>query len=198
MTNFLRRFSYISTCGATRVDFNNEILSSQKRLIKGLADAAIRVDHKPYSQGVVDLASDHFAELDKLGGKNYCLLESKQKGLSSDLIGNYEMILWDQIGTGALDCFVSKIPTMVYWDRIYSRESKFARPIISELERVGVVHSSQDSLINETIQMLKDPCDWMRDRDRQSAVNTFCDRFARTDKNWPTLWRRTLCELDKS
>jgi hypothetical protein len=197
MTNLLRRFAHISTCGQARVDFLEETLASQQRLVKGLAKAGIRVDHKPYSQGAVDFASEHFAELTRLGGEGYRLLESTQKGLSPALLKDYRVVLWDQIGTGTLDCFVCNIPTMIYWERIYSRESEDARPLIAELESVGVVHFSTDSLVRELSHMLADPCAWMQDERRQSAIARFCNRFARTDRRWPALWRQALLALDE-
>ncbi len=197
MTNLLRSFAHISTCGQARCDFLDETLGSHERLVKGLVEAGIRLDHKPYSQGTVDLVPTHFAELARLGGEHYRLLASTQKGLSPSLISDYRLVLWDQIGTGTLDCFVSGIPTIVYWERIYSRESSQARPLIAALESVGVVHSSVDSLVSEVGHLLADPHAWMQDERRQAAIGQFCHRFARTDRRWPALWRQGLRALDE-
>ena len=197
MTNLLRRFTHISTCGQIRSDFLTEALAAQQRLVKGLVRAGIRVDHKPYNQGAVDFVPEHFAELVRIGGEHYRLLESKQKGLSPALLKDYRVVLWDQIGTGTLDCFVSGIPTMIHWERIYSRESAEAHPFIAELESVGVVHSSVDSLVREMSHLLADPCAWMQDDRRKAAIARFCNRFARTDRRWPALWRQALRALDE-
>jgi hypothetical protein len=197
MTNLLRRFANISTCGQARVDFLEETLDSIERLVKSLVEVGIRVDHKPYNQAIVDLVPEHFAKLTRLGGQHYRLLESTQKGLSPALLKDYRMVLWDQIGTGTLDCFVNKIPTMIHWERIYSRESAQAHPLIAELENVGVVHASADSLAREMSHMLSDPHAWMHDERRQAAIAEFCKLFALTDQRWPELWRKALYALDQ-
>jgi putative transferase (TIGR04331 family) len=162
-----------------------------------LAVARIYVDHKPYSQGSVDFLHEYYADLARIGGPYYQLLISRQKGLSPALLKDYRAVLWDQIGTGTLDCFVTRIPTMIYWERIYSRESAQARPLIAELENVGVVHASSDSLVREMSHMLADPHAWMQDKRRQAAIAQFCNLFARTDRRWPALWRKALRELDE-
>ena len=197
MTNVLRRFAGLTTCGSTRVDFTGAILDSHALLLKSLFKADIRVDHKPYSQNDVNLIPEHFANLARLGGDYYRLLESKQKGLSHSLIKDYRVILWDQIGTGALECFVSRIPTIIHWERIYSRETAQARPLIAELESVGVVHSSATSLAREMSHLLVDPSSWMQDERRQAAIARFCNSFARVDRRWPALWRKALLSLDE-
>jgi hypothetical protein len=197
MTNLLRRFAHVSTCGQARSDSLEGTLCSQERLVKALVEGGIRVDHKPYSQSAVDFVPEHFAELTRLGGEYYRLLESTQKGLSPALLKDYRVVLWDQIGTGTLDCFVSGIPTMIHWERIYSRESTQASPLIAELENVGVVHSSADSLVREMSHMMADPRAWMQDERRQAAIALFCYRFARTDRRWPALWRQALRALDE-
>ncbi len=197
MTNHLPRFPHISTCGQSRIDFIDEIVASSKQLVSAIAAAKISVDHKPYNQTSVDFLENYYSDLAEIGGNYYRLLISKQKGISPLLLKDYRAVLWDQIGTGTLDCFVSGIPTMIHWGRIYSRESLEARPLIAELERVGVVHSSSDSLVREMSHLLADPRAWMQDDRRKTAIARFCNRFARTDRRWPALWRQALRALDE-
>ncbi len=192
MPNHLPRFPLISTCGQARIDFVDQIVRSRQGLVKHLCDQGVSMDLKPYSNYNVDLFSEHYATLSKLGGDNFKLLTSTQKGLSPGLLRNYRLVLWDQIGTGALDCFVSKIPAMIYWERIYSQESAAAKGLVSQLEEVGVVHSSPKTLADEIRTFLADPSGWMSEERRVKAIDEFCFKFARTDKNWPTLWRNAL------
>ncbi len=198
MPNFMRRFSPVGTCGQTRPDFNNQILSSQKRLIEFLAKSDLSVDLKPMHDRIIDLFPDHFAELEDISKDHYHLLESRQKGLSRDLVQNYQLLLWDQIGTGTLDCFVQQIPCMIYWERMYSRELSSVKSTIAGLEKVGVVHASLPGLVKEILIMLDDPLAWMNDENRIKAIDCFCYNFSRKDKNLPVLWRRAFKELHKS
>lgn len=197
MTNHLPRFPHISTCGQSRIDFIDEIVASSKELVSAMAAAKISVDHKPYSQTSVDFLEKYYSDLAEIGGAYYRLTVSKQKGISPSLLKDYRAVLWDQIGTGTLDCFVSGIPTMIHWRRIYSRESVEARQLVAELESVGVVHSSSDSLVREMSHLLADPRAWMQDEHRQAAIARFCNKFARTDRRWPAIWRQALRALDE-
>ncbi len=197
LPNFLRRFPPVGCTGRTRPDFNQRILASQKALVSKIVKAKISIHLKPYTMKMVDYFKEHYDALDEIGKLNgrYRLVESKQKGLSSNLISNYSLLLWDNLGTGALDCFVHGLPTMIYWERIYCRESSYARGLISELEDVGIIHRCTTSLIPEILNFLEDPMLWMADQKRKSAIESFCNSYARTDLRWHEKWDETLRSL---
>lgn len=190
-SNQFHRFPHTTTCGATRVDFIDEITSSQESLIKTLSKS-FTVEHKPYNMSYVDLYPEHFEKLERAGGENYHLIQSKHKGLSPDFIKTCKLLLWDQVGSGTLECFTSGVPTMVFWQRIYSRESLFAHQLIEELERVGVIHNDPDRLAQEIRKYLTDPKAWMNDADRKKAILAFCQKFALTDPKWYKSWKKYL------
>jgi putative transferase (TIGR04331 family) len=195
MSNLILRFPHISTCGQARIDFIDEIHSSQKNLIAAICAADILIDHKPYNQNNVDFAENHYRDLVNIGRGRYRLLESVQKGLSPALLKGYRVVLWDQIGSGTLDCFVCKVPTMVYWERLYSRETAAAQRVVRQLEDVGVVHSSPETLVVEIRKFLADPAEWMAAEKRVKAIEAFCYQFARTDPDWSAQWRKALKAL---
>ncbi len=192
LPNFLRLYPPVGTCGQTRPEFNYEILDSQKKLIIELTSSQINVDLKPYSQSIALRLEHQYNHLRQTCRGRFNLIESSQKGLSSDLISQYNILLWDQIGTGTLDCFVQSIPAMVYWKKIYSRESVFAFDLLKDLEFEGVLHSSLDTLIQEIRIYLDSPVSWMNSPSRIQAITTFCHQYARTNKNWNKLWMNTL------
>jgi hypothetical protein len=195
LSNLFHRFPHISTCGHARVDFIDQITESQEVLMHSLGEAGLSIDHKPYNMRYVDLYPEHYHRLEMAGSSGYRLIESKQKGLSVDLIKTARIVLWDQIGSGVVECFTAGVPTMVYWQRIYSRELPWARELLAELERCGVVHTDPDLLVSELGVYLADPKGWMADRMRVHAIKNFCYMFARTDLNWPTVWKRELAGI---
>jgi hypothetical protein len=195
MSNLLHRFPHASTCGQARIDFIDEIVDGLKRLVQTIAGAGIKIDHKPFNESNVDFLEDYYQELKVLGGDYYRCLTSKQKGLSPDLLRDYNLVLWDQVGTGTLECFVSKVPTMVYWERIYSRESNAAAQYIEVLEALGVIHSKPTNLVVELMKFKNDPVAWMGDKQRQHAIKNFCRRYALTEKNWVANWKSMLNAL---
>jgi hypothetical protein len=195
LSNLFHRFPHVSTCGQARVDFIDEITSAQEDLVRTIKDAQLTMDHKPYSLRDVDLYPEHYRCLEAAGGANYRLLKSKQKGLSVDLIKTCRIVLWDQIGSGTLECFTSDIPTIVYWKRIYSRDAPWARGLIADLERCGVIHTDAGKLAQEIKTYLADPEGWMTDKARKEAIQAFSQKFSLTDTRWYESWKHQLFQL---
>ncbi len=189
------RFPSATTCGHPRVDFIDEVMNSQEKLIAAMKDARLSIDHKNYSMKHVDLYPDHFRQLEIIGGANYRLIRSKHKGLTVNLIKTCRILVWDQIGSGTLEVLTSGVPTMVFWDRVKSREGPWAIELIKELERCGVVHNDADQLTKEIRHYLADPEGWMNDMDRKNAIRAFCQKFALTDQRWYVIWRKKLLQL---
>lgn len=193
-SNLFHRFPHASTSGSARVDFIDEITRSQEELVCAIKDIGLTLKHKPYSMKYVDLYPEHYRRLEIAGGATYRLLNSKQKGLSVDLIKTCRIVLWDQIGSGTLECFTSGVPTIVYWKRMYSRESPWAKELIADLERCGVVHTKADELAREIKAYLADPEGWMSNKARKEAIRAFCQKYALTDPRWYSNWKVQLLQ----
>ena len=192
LSDIFHRFPGISTCGQVRVDFIDDITNSQESLTRAISNAGLTLDHKPYNMRFVELYSEHFRRLETAGGSGYRLLESRHKGLTVNMLKTCRIVLFDQIGCGALECFTSEVPTMVYWQRINARESLWAKELIAELESCGVVHQNPNELAQEIKVYLADPEAWMNNKNRKQAIQEFCKVFAWADKKWPSLWRKCL------
>ena len=192
LSNLFHRFPHVSTCGQARVDFIDEITSAQEDLVRTIKNAQLTMDHKPYSLRYVDLYPEHYRRLGAAGGANYRLLKSTQKGLSVDLIKTCRIVLWDQIGSGTLECFTSDVPTIVYWKHIYSREAPWARRLIADLERCGVVQTDAGKLAQEIKTYLSDPEGWMANKERKEAIQAFSQKFSLTDPCWYESWKHQL------
>lgn len=198
LTNLFHRFPRVTTSGGTRADFIDEIANSQEDLMRAIKDAGLTVDHKPYSMRYVDLYPALHRRLEVAGGAAYRLLNTTHKGLSASLIKTCRIVLWDQIGTGTLECFTSEVPTIVYWKRIYSRESLWARELVADLERCGVIHTDPEKMAQEIKTYLADPEGWMSDRERKQAIRAFCQKFALTDARWYESWKRQLLDWSRA
>lgn len=194
LSNLFHRFPNTSTCGQSRVDFIDEISNSQEDLIRAIKDAGLTISHKPFSMKFVDLYPEHYRRLEMAGGTGYRLLKSTHKGLTVKLIKTCRIVLYDQIGTGTLECLTSEVPTMVYWKRIYSREAPCARDLVAALEQYGIVHSNADTLAQEIKTYLADPETWMNSEGRKQAIKAFCQKFALTDPRWYDKWKDFLSD----
>ena len=78
---------------------------------------------------------------------------------------------------------------MVLWKKTYSRESMFAYSHIMELEKVGIIHSSIESLLKEYEVYKKNSVKWNENPKRVKAIDNFCIKFCFTDRNWKEIWR---------
>ncbi len=192
MSTNVHRFTHLSTCGMARSDFAYYIFNFRYKLLKKLIETKFFIAHKPYDLENFNI-SNQFLKLRKLKKtKNYKLIFNNEKGLSPDLLKGYNIVLWDHLGTGPIDCFINKIPTMIVWKRIFSKETKFAKPFITDLEKHGILHKSPESLCNELKKYQLNPKNWFENKNREKAINNFCKKYARTDKNWKESFKNIL------
>ena len=198
MPSNFNRFPHISTCGQPRVDFLDEIFKSHFLLISQLVSLNFSVDLKSFHKKFMDLYPHYLQEIKKIGGERLNILDLQQKGLKIDFIKKYRIIVWDTLGTGAIDCLSSKVPTMIFWKKIYGKENSFARSLIKDLELNGIIHLTPTSLANEIIKFKKNPKLWMQNKRRVNSVNAFLKQFALSDNEWCEKWKNSLSIINKS
>ena len=194
ISNKFNRFPFSCSGGTNRIDFIDEFKSGIKNIVKKSVETNNSIVVKIYSKNRYELLRDFWDEVEEIGGKNYSTYDSWDKGLSLKVINTGKILIWDQIGTGTCQCFTSNIPSIVYWERFHSRETSFARPLVAQLENVGVVHNNLESLFQEVEIYKKDPVSWINNTKRKKAVEEFCLKYAYTDKNWKKIWYKTLKE----
>ena len=153
--------------------------------------------HKPYNPATVKLLAKTMRELERIGGSLYHCEQQLDKGLTLELLGRCSVVVWDQPGTGFLECLSSKIPTMVLWPRIFNQEENWVKPLFLELEKKGIIHRDAKTLVEEIHLFKLSPTVWMLDVERVSLVDRFCEKFASTDEKWPVHWRRYFDGLSK-
>ncbi|MDB9891137.1 hypothetical protein OAD74_07160 [Alphaproteobacteria bacterium] len=190
MPNLLHRFPVLTTCGHSRIDFRDKIFSSRLALIEKMSEAASYIDIKPYNKNDYEFAKEDYLLLEQVAKKNVKIIGSTQKGLTASLIEGYDLIVWDQIGTGTLDCFVAGIPCLVYWDEIYSKPSSSSLSHVNNLRENGLVHSNSDRIAEEISLAFVDLNAWMNTDSRKAAIKRFVSAYALTDPLWSTIWRK--------
>ena len=192
MSNKLHRFPGVTTSGVSRIDFVNEYKSLIIELVKKIRMNNLTMIHKPFDQKTVLLLNDLFRELEYIGKDNYSLYKNFNKGISNELVKSANLIVWDQIGTGTLQCFSSSIPTIVLWKRIYSREVEWEKDLFKRMEKCGVIHISIESLINEIKIFNQNPKQWIEDPIRKGIISEFCNKFAMHTDDWKKTWIKTF------
>jgi putative transferase (TIGR04331 family) len=175
-------------------DVTNKILTT---LVKN----KIKVLHKPQNKEKINLIDGVIAKIQEFDGDYYSLISEPDKGFSKDLISKSNIVLWDFPSTGIMECFAGRIPTMMYWgkeiDNKILYEGEWNDAYFANLERVGVIHSCENSLVTEINNFKRSPSEWMSDKDRVSAIDDFLMEYCRISSNWKKDWKKFFREIEE-
>lgn len=192
ISNKFNRFPFSCSGGTNRIDFIDKFKAGIRSIVLKAKEKDNSIVIKVYSKNRYELLKSFWNEMKSIGGNKYKIYDSWDKGLSTKLLTTAKLIVWDQIGTGTLQCFTANIPSIVYWERFHSRETNWSKPYIKGLEDVGIVHNSLDTLFTEIDNFIRDPILWMNDRKRRDAIDLFNKRYAYTDKKWVKIWNKQI------
>ena len=82
--------------------------------------------------------------------------------------------------TGILETLSANIPTLAFWQNGYDHLQESAVSDYRELEQVGIIHLSVQSLLHHIEKHWDDLEEWWRSEPVQSARGFFCDKYVRT------------------
>jgi putative transferase (TIGR04331 family) len=115
-------------------------------------------------------------------------------GGAVDMLSRFRILVFDHNATGFLEALSANVPTIVFWDSELWEIRDAALASFSTLERVGVFYRSPESAAGHVNAVWADVSPWWKSDDVQQARGEFCDRFARTSKDWAEDWREFLCK----
>jgi len=193
MPQMMKRFVGTPT-GASSVSrdvldrFSFDMLS----IAKALEELKVRVYCKPYNLITVSLLKNTFQKIHFILGNKYVLDREFDKGLHKQLLQKGKLILWDQPGTGFLECLACGIPTMIIWTRLFCEEEAWCQDDFKALEKVGIVHRSPESFQREYLVFQEAMIVWMYEPKRLDVIHAFCKKYALTDPAWDKVWSEYL------
>jgi hypothetical protein len=175
----------------------SDYLPAFRAMLVSLAREAKRrgakILHKPYNLTIASVLSATLDDMKREGGDCYSEVERLDKGLSPELLAQARVVLWDQPGTGFLECLASGIPTMCYWTRLYNREEPAAAEPFARLEKAGIVHRELKSLFDALDQLKMEGLEaWRAEPERLKAVNAFARAYGWADDGWEKAWAEFL------
>lgn len=147
---------------------------------------------KLYGMDSLRLLASTLEEMKCIAGTLLRMNDNLDKGITPDLVRRCRMFLWDQPGTGFIECLHAQIPALVYWPRLYNHEEAAAVPIFAALESAGLVHRSMDSLLDAYEDFCRDPKAWMAEPARMGAGDRFVRTYGWAEDDWPKHWREYL------
>jgi len=176
-----------------RRDVLQSFSAEMLEIVKQASARRIRIHCKPYNALTLQLMRETYARLKEVGGHFFERAENCDKGLTMETVNLASLVLWDQPGTGFLECLQCRIPTMVHWSRLYCEEEEWCVPDFRTLEEAGIVHRTASSLFEEYERFAHDPRGWMNRN--SGTVARFAKKYAHAMDNWWSPWSRFLKEL---
>lgn len=164
-------------------------------LVRAAAERSLSVLHKPYNPATLGLLEGTFQDMSHAGGSLYRQLPASGKGLTPELVRACGIIVWEQPGTGFLECLASGLPSMCLWPRIYNEEETRWTALFARMEAVGLVHRRADSLAAEVARFKASPAAWIDDSARSAAAAEFSRTLGAADPHWRRLWDDFLGRL---
>jgi hypothetical protein len=176
-------------------NFLEEFCTSVVDLVEAVTTAGQTILHKPYGSATVALMPDTLHKLSLVGGRNYQLSMSLDKGLHPVLVRDVGLFVWDQPGTGFLECLAANIPTLVYWPRIYNCENEDAAPLFAAMEAHGLIHRESRSLASSALEFKQDPRGWWENPPRRESALAFMDFYCRCSPDWHLPWKQFITTI---
>lgn len=195
MPNKISRFPPAPSGSHATVNHLTGFAKTTKSLLERAERLGLKVLHKPFNRATKELLFDAMHPYSRPDHEYHQFASENEKGLTPALLKLCHLVVWDQPGTGFLECLSAGIPNLVLWTRLFNSEPEWARESFASLERVGIVHTEVDSLLHEIMKYKRDPAAWFGNDQRQAAAQDFCRRYAWTDPNWADAWRKFLAEL---
>jgi putative transferase (TIGR04331 family) len=197
MPQMMKRFTGAPQgASSIRRDVINQFSEFMLAIANSLVKNKTKTFIKPFNQLSISLMSDTYKIINDIGKEIITLSKTYDKGLSIELVSKASIVLWDQPGTGFLECLDSGIPTLVIWDRMYNEEEEWTKSDFDEMESVGIIHRTTDGLIKEINTILLNPNKWMENEDRRNIRESFCNKYALSSDTWRSEWIDFLKNLE--
>jgi putative transferase (TIGR04331 family) len=98
------------------------------------------------------------------------------------------LYICDHFSTTFAEALAANKPVILFWDPQTNRLRPEAQPYYDLLRKTGILFDTPESAAATVNQIYDDVETWWNDPERQSAVETFCERFARNTPDAVELW----------
>ena len=177
-------------------NFRRDVIGRHIKIIDNLAKISnqnnLKLGIKFYNKTTEFFLNKTIQKLKKNYFSSVNIFSKIDKGISKELIQETNMLIFDQIGTGVLECFNSKIPVMVIYNGDFNMPNNSSIKFYKNLKKCGVLHEDINSLIREYYKFSSSKDMWMNNKQRKKTINNFCKKFALTDENWHVKWKKYL------
>ena len=172
---------------------NLDILPNYKKnfldITSRLGDYKLSFLVKYFDIASFNLLYDSHLKLKNSYNNLYKVNENFDKGLSKNILSKVKLIVFDHPGTGFLECIASGIPTIIFWNRSYSKELKESEIYFKKLEKIGIIHNNIDSFTEEILNYLKFPKEWFETKSKLEEFINFKNTYCLSHDIWWKDWK---------
>ncbi len=174
--------------GTTRYETALNQCKNIFNIIRLFSKYEINVDIKFYDEiSLLYFKSNFETKLDNIKYKNFKLINNFDKGLSPKLVSKYDFILFDHPGTGYLECLTYKIPTIILWDKSFSKENQSSRNEFKKLKSLKLLYEN----LGQLRSTIKDYSLFLS-KIRNPKVSDFRSKYINIDIQWSKKWLNFL------
>ena len=100
--------------------------------------------------------------------------------------GNYQLHVCNYLGTSWVETIAANLPTICFYNPEIYEFRYSAKPYLSNLEKVGILHQSPQSAAEKVIEVSENPEKWWLSDYVQNTVSNFRQKYARLEDDWIT------------
>jgi putative transferase (TIGR04331 family) len=182
-------YLHVQTPQAYNLDFKkyvSDLIKIVKNLDSDLGNIfKYRLYHTNYNRGVYGIKT----EFERNNLHDY--IDDKNDFYSSLCDSRLAIITYHPNAT-ALETLAANFPTLLFWNPEVFEINQTSMPFFIELEKVGVFHTTIESLTGHLKDVYMDIDTWWFSTSVQRAVKMFCTEFALTSDNFVEAWTSEL------
>ncbi len=148
-----------------------QFVSSLKKEIKDSLSVRLHPDYKIRDWGEISRWKD-FDKNIKFDDLNQSV---------NDSIRRSKLVIFSYDSTGILENLSANVPMMAFWQNNYDHLRDTAIPDYEELRKVGIIHLSVESIINQIHGVWQNIDSWWKQEELQKVRIDFCQKYARSE-----------------
>ena len=112
-------------------------------------------------------------------------------------LNSCRLFVTNHLSTTFAEALSANVPTVLFWDPIYTELRPEAKPYYDSLIDVGILFYDSEKAAQAVASIYDDIESWWNNPERQSVVANFCDKYIRTSKDDLEQWSSVFEEIYK-
>ena len=173
----------------------NKIIKYRQDKISFLASLSSknfkRLKYRDHPVGNLQLLKDKEYVQTKFPNINMC------EGDLHPQLGQAALVVSDNPGTTFFITIGANVPTIGFWDPKDALFTEDAETLFLHLKQQKIVFDTPEAATEHINQISDDIAGWWKNEKVQEARIAWCNKFARTSKNWKKEWKQAIKKLNE-